>query len=54
MADPYDHLWELSLHLRDVPVEGLTWGGIEVGPLPGGTAAEIALTRSCLSRPRYA
>ncbi|MGH3376382.1 MAG: VOC family protein [Actinoallomurus sp.] len=33
VADSEGYLWELSVHLHDVPVE--TWGATEVGPLPG-------------------
>jgi len=33
VADPEDYLWELSAHLRDVPLDA--WGASELDPLPG-------------------
>jgi uncharacterized glyoxalase superfamily protein PhnB len=33
VSDPGGHLWELSQHLRDVPVSA--WGSHQVSPLPG-------------------
>ena len=33
VADPEGYLWQLSVHLRDVPVH--SWGATELGPLPG-------------------
>ena len=33
VADPEGHLWEVSTHLRDVPVAA--WGAIGIAPLPG-------------------